>query len=335
MSRLHMYVAISCLTIAGPPAASEVHGAGDSNVLFAEYLATDVSEPVPEIAATSGPAPKAPPLPFHTIEGVGGACITPSAYLVNPGPEGTIVGMPTLSSTYVGAGNKSVQTVAVTETLFRRVELGYAFSRFDLGALPDAITKATGLNCGADDVHLHHFNLRGLLIEENSFDLPLPAVTGGVHFKYSSKIRDIDRCLGGALTGIGFQKSNGVDFTLTASKMFPDVLGCPLIVSSGVRFSRASHIGYFGFGDSYSATYEGHVICLPTDWLAVAYEFRHKEDPYSGIPGLVEIEDNWHAICVGLICNEHLTFCAGWASMGDLGNSTEHGAWAAQLKWEF
>ena len=32
----------------------------------------------------AGGAYAAPPLPFHTIEGVGGGAITPMAYLANP-----------------------------------------------------------------------------------------------------------------------------------------------------------------------------------------------------------------------------------------------------------
>ena len=47
-------------------------------------------------AATQEAAPpeKAPPLPVHTIEGVGGGGITPMAYLVNPGDECHVFGKP-------------------------------------------------------------------------------------------------------------------------------------------------------------------------------------------------------------------------------------------------
>ena len=46
----------------------------------------------------------APPLPVHTVEGVGGGAITPMAYLVNPEPEGAVFGKPSVGLTYVNIG---------------------------------------------------------------------------------------------------------------------------------------------------------------------------------------------------------------------------------------
>ena len=40
-----------------------------------------------------------PPLPFHSIEGVGGGAITPMAYLVNPGDECHVFGKPAVALT--------------------------------------------------------------------------------------------------------------------------------------------------------------------------------------------------------------------------------------------
>ena len=74
-----------------------------------------------------------PPLPFHTIEGVGGGAITPMAYLVNPGDECHVFGKPAVALTYVGLGQKNLSVISVTETVFQRVELGYAADRLGLG----------------------------------------------------------------------------------------------------------------------------------------------------------------------------------------------------------
>lgn len=46
---------------------------------------------------------KAAPLPLFTIDGVGGVVLTPIAYLVNPGPEGTDFALPSFGATYVNA----------------------------------------------------------------------------------------------------------------------------------------------------------------------------------------------------------------------------------------
>ena len=290
---------------------------------------------LPEVQSPAEPG-KCPPLPFHTIEGVAGCAITPMAYLSNPGVEGTTVGLPSVSSTYVQASSKSVHTFAITETFYRRIEVGYAVSRFYMGSLPHVIRRDMGIDIGRNDVYLHHLNLRGMLVEENSFDLPLPAITAGVHFKYNDGIRSIDDRLAGGLGGIGFERSNGVDFVITASKTFPDALfGRPVMASLGLRNSQASQLGYLGFSDDWSTTLEANVVCCVTDSLVVGYEFRQKGDPYGQIAGIIGDENNWHTICTGWIVNEHLTISAGWGYLGTLANTNHTNAVALQVKYEF
>ena len=297
----------------------------------------DVDKAAAEEPAEDAPAApgKLPPLPLHTIEGVGGVLITPTAYLVNPGPEGTKVGLPSASLTYVNIGQKSIQAFAVTQTFFRRFEIGYAINRFDLGTLGDAVKKALGADI-RDDVYLHHFNFRALLIEEDSFGLPLPAITAGAHLKINSGISSINSELGGALESIGYDSPCGVDFTLTASKTFAKLaFGRPVIVSVGLRNSKASQIGYLGFSNHCRTTVEGNVICLLTDRLALAYEFRQKSNPYDRISGLIGDEDNWHTIALGYVVNNHLTISGGYGRFGTVFNSTEDCGWAFQIKYEF
>jgi hypothetical protein len=291
--------------------------------------------PAPAAEPNSVPLPKAPPLPFHTIEGVSGACITPMAYMANPGPPGTIFGKPSASVTYVWAGHKNVEAFVVTETILRRIELGYALDRFGMGTLPHDIRKAAGIDIDRDAVFLHNWNVRAMLIEEGSFGLPLPAVTVGAHFKYNDGVRDVDDKLHGTLKSLGFARSNGTDFTLTASKTFIDpAFKRPLIVTGGLRNSQAAQIGFLGFSDTCATTFEGSAVYLPKDWLAVGYEFRQKENPYGKIRNLVGDEDNWHTVCVGLI-HKSMTLCFGYARLGNLANSSGNCAWAVQLKYEF
>jgi len=289
-------------------------------------------------APATAPAPpaKGPPLPLHTIEGVGGLAITPMAYLVNPGPKGTTVGLPSFSFTYVGAGAKNIQSFAFTQTFFRRLELGYCFSRHGLGGLNGALEKATGIDVHRDEVYLHNFNVRAMLLEENAWDLPVPALTAGVHFKYNHGIRQIDDRLAGALGGLGFARSNGMDFTLTASKTFPNlVCGRPVIASVGMRLSQAAHIGYLGFSQHWDVTVEGNVACLVTDWLALAYEFRQKANPYHDLGNIITKEDSWHMWAAGIILSPDCTLALGLAHLGDIHNTDSTLGFAVQLKYEF
>ena len=294
-------------------------------------------------AKAAEPKGDGPPLPLHTIEGVGGALTVPMAYLVNPGPEGTVIGKPAVSATFLGLSTKNVFTLAVTETLFRRVELGYAVSRFDIGNLGHVAKKVTGgaISLSRRDIWLHHFNARVLVLEENSFGLPLPSVVVGMQAKFNGSIQDLNHDTkvlfpDGAFDTIGLERANGIDYVVTTSKTFPTLLfGRPLILTFGVRNSQASNFGYTGFGDSCHTTIECDAATLVTDWLAVGYEFRQRTDPYDKFKPLHKGETNLHAIRAAIIINENLTLAGGWACMGNVANDRVDCAWGIQLKYEF
>ena len=276
-----------------------------------------------------------PPLPLHTIEGTGGILITPTAYLVNPGPKDSLFGKPAVSVTHVGARRKNIQTLALTETLFGRLELGYGLSRFGLGTLTGDLEDATGVDIKRNDVWLHNLNARFLVLEENSLDLPLPAITVGAHFKINDGIGTVDHRLGGVLKTAGLGHTSGIDYTLTASKTFGNVFGRPLITSAGIRFSRAAQLGYLGFGETYHPSFEANAVYLVTDWLAVAYEFRQKVNDYNHIGKLVKDEDDWQTIGLGFVISRNLTATVGYGHFGDVLNTRENGGWAVQVKCEF
>ncbi len=279
------------------------------------------------------PRTEAPPLPFHTVEGYGGGAITPMAYLVNPGAEGSVWGKPAVAFSSVVLGHKNLQALTITETLFGRLELGYGVDRLGLGTLPDDIEDATTVDIDRDEVWLHNFNARYLLVKEGK----LPALTVGAHFKLNDGIEDIDDTLGGALSSIDYDKDTGVDVTLTASKMLVAdwTFKRPLILTGGLRNSSAGQVGLLGFGDDRATTFEGSVAILPTNRLLIAYEYRQKTNPYDQIPGLVEDEDDWHAVDVSWIVSSHTTLVAGWGAFGNVTNEKENETWWLQAKYEF
>jgi len=324
-------------TASGAPAGSWLAATAQA-AAEAEVKAAREAEPA------APPAGDGPPLPLHTIEGVGGALAVPMAYLVNPGPEGTVIGKPAASLTYLQLSNKSLQVFAVTETLFRRIELGYAYNRFCLGNFPHVVRKASHgvLRIRRQEVNLHHFNARALLVEENTefLGIPMPSVVAGIQVKVNGGIRGIDDSLetpnGHVLSSLGFAKSSGIDYVLTASKTFPKLLfGRPLILTAGMRNSKASNFGYLGFGEACHTTVECDVATLVTDWLAVGYEFRQRTDPYDKSPPLHQGEENLHAIRAALIVSPNFTIAGGWAYLGHVGNSDVDCAWGIQLKYEF
>ena len=282
-----------------------------------------------------GEAKPAAPLPLLTFEGVSGGLITPMVYLCNA-DKNTTIGKPSVGYIYANLGSKNLHAVIINQTFLGRLELSYALNVLDLGSLPADFYKEAGLSIGRDSICLHHFNARALLLEENSFGLPLPAVTVGVHFKYNDGIADINRQSNHTLSSHDYDRQYGVDYTLTASKTFEKLAcGRPLILTVGLRNSRAAQVGLLGFGGTCKTTVEASAACLVTDRLLVAYEFRQKNDPYTHVSKVLEHEKNWHAVSLTYVINDHLTVTGAWGCLGKIANSTADGAFLFQVKYEF
>ena len=114
-----------------------------------------------ETNAAAAKAEKPPPLPLHQIEGSGGIFSTLSAYLVNPPRDGEPVGRPSVGLAYVNLGyDKNLGALTITESPFKRLELGYGYDYLDLGDLPKALRSAGIVNYHQDNVQLHNFNAR-------------------------------------------------------------------------------------------------------------------------------------------------------------------------------
>jgi hypothetical protein len=176
----------------------------------------------------------APPLPLQNVEGFGGILITGSVYLINPSEEGKVFGLPSGGVTYANIGHgKHLEAFTVSETLWNRLELGYALNHFDLGDLPRDIRAATGINTINDSVYMHNFNARLQLLKEGDFKKSwMPALTLGLHYKKNEDTDIIDSSLGGAFTSVGIEDNDGFDVTLFASKMIKSLPPAPETVEA-------------------------------------------------------------------------------------------------------
>ena len=291
----------------------------------------------PETA--SPPPSEGPPLPLNTIEGVGGGALVPMAYLVNPPTSGTF-GKPAVSFWYANLDNKDLTTFTLSETI--RVgdaidlEFSYAHSILQLGDFTRNVQMAGLPDINVNHVGLHTFSVRTPLIREGAFDQAwMPAVTLGVSYKNNDEINRINRRLGGALTGLGMRRNDGLEFTLSATKAFAGIAGRPTIVTIGGRLTEANQTGFLGFTDSYKPQLEASVVCLVTGQLAVVAEYRMKPDELGQIPGLVRDEDDWWDVGFVYIFDEHLTATAAYVHFGDVLDEDVCGGFILGLKYEF
>ena len=139
------------------------------------------------------------PMPLHNIEGNSGVCLTSTAYLANPPKKGEVFGKPSFSISGVFGREKDLQSIAVTENILGKYEIGYAYERFGLGDWPDDVKSSAGASI-SQHLGLHNLNLRAMVIEEGSFDCSwMPAVTFGTHFKWNESTAKLNDDLGGLL----------------------------------------------------------------------------------------------------------------------------------------
>ena len=283
-------------------------------------------------AAPDAPASKPAPLPLHQIEGNGGIFSTLSAYIVNPPRAGEPVGRPSLGLAYVNIGNgRHLEALTITESPFKRLELGYGYDTFDLGDLPSAIHAATGVRLRDGSVKLHNLNARLLLVEESD---TLPAITAGIHYKSNQGIDRINADLGGLLRASGITSNDGVDITLYASKLFKS-LPRPLLINAGLRATKSAHIGLLGFTDDYHVVLEANAVLFLTGNFALAAEYRQKPNDYTPVGSLVQPEDDWFTLDAAYLVNNHLTLAAGYGHFGAVLNHKANGVWGVTTKYEF
>ncbi len=282
------------------------------------------------------PAEKGAPLPLHQIEGNGGIFSTLSAYLVNPPRDGQPVGLPSVGFAYVNIGHgQNLEALTLTETPWKRLELGYGWDRLGLGDLPQAIENATTVKISREEVQLHNFNARLQLLKEGEFSQKwIPALTFGTHYKYNDGIGQIDDDLGGALSTAGITHHDGVDFTLYASKLFTQ-LPRPVLVELGGRATEGVWNGLGGFTSKYDFLLEGNVVVFVTSNFALAAEYRQQPNEYKPIGNLVKAEGDWWTIDAAYVVNNHLTLAAGYGHFGNVLNHEANGVWGVTTKWEF
>ena len=81
---------VPCPASTGDPTVDSSETAAVSGTAAAPEKEAPPEKAPEEQAGPHGTAAEPAPLPLHTIEGMGGMFSVPSAYLVNPGPEGKV-----------------------------------------------------------------------------------------------------------------------------------------------------------------------------------------------------------------------------------------------------
>jgi hypothetical protein len=308
------------------------------------------SEPVPPVSDPQAahqdplaPPPVKPekgwPLPLHNIEGVGGVGLTEMAYLVNPSVGDDWLGLPSLSFTHVQTGHQNAEIGSISETLFKRLELSFSNDYVGLGDFNQVVKSKLGITLSPDYVQMYNFGARVALLNEGEYDQKwLPAVTAGVHYKYNATINEFNNEAHGGFGPLGVKDYQGVDYTLTATKMFKDVLPRPFFVSGTVRNTDSTDLGWLGFTNERLTVFEGNAGVFVRDNLVVAAEYREmpNELKLKGLPsGVLGVPSDWWTLAAAYVIDRHWTVSAAYANLGNMLNHKEPASLWLQVKYEF
>lgn len=231
------------------------------------------------------------------IEGSAGGGLVPWAVIAGTETEDEIGG--SAYATGVFTQDYQLATTGFAIGLFDRVELSFAYQRFDVRALDTTLEQ---------NVYGLKLRLVGDLVYGK-----VPTISFGMQVKH-----DLDFALPAA---VGAADDWGIDAYVSVSKLFLDaVAGRNLLLNGTVRATRANEIGLLGFGgdedDGYRAVFEGSAAIFLTRRWALGYEFRQKEGGLS-FAG----EDNWQDVFMAFFPSHHFTVVASWVYLGHIANS--------------
>jgi hypothetical protein len=321
------------LALAGTAAASDTAGSSPSTPAVSPSTpSAPCCSNSPESSAKKTDKPA--PLPLHEIEGNGGVFSTLCAYIVNPPREGEPVGRPSVGFGYISIGQgRELTALTVTESPWKRLELGFGYDQLNLGDLPTAIAKGGGPSL-RDNLALYNANARLQLVSEGQFDQKwLPAITAGIHYKNNDGVSRINHQLGGGLKTLGLSNNEGLDFTLYGSKMIT-CLPRPVLLNLGGRATKSAEIGLLGFTDQYSFVIESSAVVMVTDRILLAAEYKQQPHSFTST-ALIGKPDDWWTIDAGYVVNPHMTLAVGYGHFGTVANHSANGVWGLTTKWEF
>jgi len=232
---------------------------------------------------------------------------------------------------YVNLGHEvNLEAFTITESPFKRLELGYGWDRLGLGDLPQV------LGIPADEVQLHNFNARFQILKEGEFDQKwIPALTAGVHYKYNDGISEVNREVGGALANVAhIPNHDGVDYTLYARNCSHNCRDrcCSNLADARLRASGKAWAGSPTITTSFlKATW----WCLSPAISRWRRNTNNNRATTRRLANVVRKEGDWWTIDAAYVVNNHLTLAAGYGHFGNVLNHAANGVWGITTKWEF
>lgn len=235
------------------------------------------------------------------IEGAAGGGLTPWAVIGGYGTRDQFGA--TAFFTHIGLSDYSLNDAGALVSMFDRFEIEAAEQRFDTEKVGEALGLGRDFTFRQDVFGLKFKIYGDAVLDQDSW---IPQVSAGLQYKKDDQ--------GDVLRSIGAKSDQGVDFYLSATKLY---LGESLLVNGTLRFTKANQIGLLGFGgdknDSYQPEFEGSIAYLLSREFAAGVEYRMKPNNLG-----IAKENDWYDAFIAWAPNKHLTFTLAYVYLGNI-----------------
>lgn len=236
-----------------------------------------------------------------SVEGAAGGGLATWAVIAGNETEDGIGG--TAHATYVALPDFDLSSAGAAIGVSDRIELSYAYQRFDTRAAGAALGLGRGFTFGQ-----HIIGAKVKLVGDAVWaqDTLLPQIAAGVQYKIAER--------GAVVKAVGAAETKSADFYVAATKLW---LAQGIVADATVRFTKANQLGLLGFGgprqSDRTAQFEGSLAKMLTRKLVVGAEYRTKPDNL----GFAEEDDSYDLFAAWAV-HRNVSLTAAYVDLGDI-----------------
>lgn len=238
---------------------------------------------------------------ISSIEGSAGGGISTWGVIAGNETEDGIGG--TAHATYVALPDFDLTSVGAAAGVSDRLELSYAYQRFDTRMAGAALGLGRGFTFGQHVVGAK-MKLFGDAVWAQ--DTVLPQIAVGLQYKI------VEQPV--VVRAVGAQQTRGTDLYVAATKLW---LAQGVVMDATVRFTKANQLGLLGFGgprqDKRTPQFEGSLAKMLTRSLVVGAEFRTKPDNLA----FAQEEDSYDLFAAWAL-HRNVSLAAAYVDLGDI-----------------
>ncbi len=236
-----------------------------------------------------------------SVDGAAGGGLATWAVIAGNETEDGIGG--TAHATYVALPDFDLSSAGAAIGISDRLELSYAYQRFDTRKAGAALGLGQGFTFGQ---HIVGAKVRVIGDAVWAQDTMLPQVAIGVQYRIAERAP--------VLRAVGAAESKSADIYVAATKLW---LAQGIVANGTMRLTKANQFGLLGFGgprgNGRSAQFEGSLAKMLSRKLVVGAEYRTKPDNL----GFAQEDDSYDLFAAWAV-HRNLSLTAAYVDLGDI-----------------